>query len=45
MTLFADITFYDLALSLIAVGLIDRILCELPESMVGPKGWLLRTGE
>ena len=45
MSLFADITFYDIALSVIAVGIVDRILCELPESMVGPSGWLLRTGE
>jgi len=45
MTLFADLTFYDVALSLIAVGIIDRILCELPESVVGPRGWLLRTGK
>ncbi len=46
MTLFADITFMDLALSLIALGTIERfVLPILPEDVVGPDGWLLKTAE
>lgn len=44
MSLFADVTFQEVALSLIAVGLIERLLYLLPETVVGPEGWLLRIG-
>lgn len=44
MSLFADVTFQDVMLSLIAVGLIERLVYLLPETVVGPQGWLLRTG-
>lgn len=44
MSFFSDITFLDVTLSLIALGVIERLLYRLPETMVGPGGWLLDTG-
>jgi len=44
MIVFADVTFFEVALSLLAVGLIERALYLLPSDMVGPGGWLLDTG-
>ncbi len=41
----ADITFFEVCLSLLTVGLIERVVIRLPEEMVGPGGWLLDTGE
>lgn len=44
MILLTDITFFEVAMSLIAVGCIERALYLLPDDMVGPGGWLLDTG-
>ena len=43
-SMFADITFFDVAMSLIALGMIERVVVRLPETVVGPNGWLLNTG-
>lgn len=43
MSLFADVTFFEVAMSLLAVGIIERVWLSLPESVVGPEGWLWRT--
>lgn len=40
----AEISFMDLGLGLVAVGIAERIALNLPEDMVGPGGWLLDTG-
>ena len=46
MSVLSYITFMEVALSLIAVGIIERIAIQyLPEGMVGPNGWLLTTSE
>ncbi len=42
-TLISEITFFEVAMSLLAVGLIERVVVRLPETMVGPEGWLLTT--
>ena len=44
-TLFADITFFEVAAALIVVGLVERIVIRLPETVVGPEGWLLTTNK
>lgn len=43
MVFLADITFFDLSMALLAVALIDRILCHVPPELVGPGGWLFDT--
>ena len=43
-TLAAEISFFEVALSLLAVGVIERFIHLLPAAMVGPGGWLLDTG-
>ncbi len=43
MSFLADLTFFDVSMSLLAVALIERLMYLLPESMVGPRGWLLVT--
>jgi hypothetical protein len=40
----SDISFAEVALSLLAVGVIERFIYLLPVEMVGPGGWLLDTG-
>ncbi len=46
MTLFADITFLDVAMTLVALGAFERFVMPLlPEDVVGPEGWLLKTAE
>lgn len=40
----SDISFFEVAMSLIAVGLVERVIYRLPADMVGPGGWLLDTG-
>lgn len=46
MTIFADITFIEVALALVAVGSFERFVMPLmPEEMVGPDGWLLKVAE
>ncbi len=44
MTFFADVSFFEVAMSLLAVGVIERALYLLPADMVGPGGWLLDIG-
>ena len=43
-TILADITFFEVAISVLGVGLIERMMYRLPVEMVGPGGWLLDTG-
>ena len=43
MTLLTDVTFMNLCLALVAVGIVERLVAYLPEDMVGPEGWLLQT--
>ncbi len=46
MSLLADVTFIEVALSLVTIGVLERLAVQyLPESMVGPEGWLLTTSE
>lgn len=40
----ADISFFQVTMSLVALGLIERALYLLPEDMVGEGGWLYDTG-
>lgn len=42
--LLSEISFFEVALSLLAIGVIERFIYLLPEAMVGPGGWLLDTG-
>ena len=39
----SDISFFEVSMSLLAVGLIERVIYRLPTEMVGPGGWLLDT--
>lgn len=43
MSLLSEITFLEVAMSLVAVGIVEQLVHFLPETVVGPKGWLLRT--
>jgi len=43
-TIFTEITFFEVAMSLFVIGLVERVVVRLPESVVGPEGWLLTTG-
>ncbi|GGL76102.1 hypothetical protein [Wenxinia marina] len=40
----ADVTCFEVVVSLLAVGVAERLLYLLPASVVGPGGWLLDTG-
>lgn len=40
----AGVSFFDLAMALLVVGLVERALYLLPADMVGDGGWLLDTG-
>lgn len=40
----SDISFFEVSMSLLAVGLIERVIYQLPVDVVGPGGWLLDTG-
>jgi hypothetical protein len=40
----SDISFFEVSMSLLAIGLIERVIYRLPADMVGPGGWLLDTG-
>ncbi len=42
-TFVSDITFVEVALSLLTVGALEHAIKRLPESVVGPEGWLMRT--
>lgn len=39
-----EVTFFEIGMSLIVVGVIEQIVVRLPADMVGPGGWLLDTG-
>ena len=41
----SQISFLELGLTLITLGVIERCLHCLPSDIVGPGGWLLDTGE
>jgi hypothetical protein len=46
MTLFTDVTFLQVCLAVLSVAVAERLfLTYLPEDMVGPDGWLLKTGK
>ena len=43
MMLFAGITYYEVCMALLMVGLTERVLLAYaPVEMVGPNGWLLK---
>ncbi len=43
MALFADITFLEVCMALLTVGLAERaLLAYAPIEMVGPEGWLIK---
>ncbi|PUB18800.1 hypothetical protein [Yoonia sediminilitoris] len=43
MTLFTDITFFEVCMALLTVGLAERaLLAYAPIEMVGPNGWLIK---
>jgi hypothetical protein len=44
MAFLSDVTFLQVCMSLITVGLVERAMYLLPETCVGPGGWLLDTG-
>ncbi len=46
MALFTEITFLEVSMALLTLGLIERALLRFaPDEMVGPDGWLLQTDE
>lgn len=44
MSFLTHISFYELALSLVTLGVVERLVHLLPTDIVGPGGWLLDTG-
>ncbi|HEV8033337.1 hypothetical protein C7964_103692 [Loktanella sp. PT4BL] len=43
MSLFANITFFEVSMALVFVGIAERLLLGYaPAEMVGAKGWLIR---
>ena len=43
MAFFESISFFDVAMALLFVGMAERVLLALaPTNMVGPDGWLIR---
>jgi hypothetical protein len=43
MSVFADITFFEVCMTLLTVGLVERfLLAYAPLEMVGPDGWLIK---
>ena len=43
MTIFASVTFYQVCMALLMVGLTERVLLAYaPVEMVGPNGWLIK---
>jgi hypothetical protein len=46
MSLFTEITFDQICLTLVTLAVAERaIMPLLPETLVGPKGWLLKTSD
>ncbi|WP_296423903.1 hypothetical protein [Yoonia sp.] len=43
MSIFTDITFFEVCMALVTVGMAERaLLAYAPIKMVGPNGWLIR---
>lgn len=43
MLFFADVSFFDVAMALVFIGMAERLLLGYaPAEMVGPEGWLIR---
>lgn len=43
MSIFADITFFEVCMALLTVGIAERaLLAYAPIEMVGPQGWLIK---
>lgn len=43
MSLFMNVTFFDVAMALVFVGMAERVLLAYaPAEMVGRKGWLIQ---
>ena len=43
MSIFQHITFYEVAMALVMVGVCERLLLAFaPIEMVGPNGWLIK---
>ncbi|MFG5383321.1 MULTISPECIES: hypothetical protein [unclassified Yoonia] len=43
MSIFADITFFEVCMALLTVGVAERaLLAYAPIEMVGPQGWLIK---
>lgn len=40
----SGLSFFEIGMGLIALGVVERLLLALPEEVVGPGGWLLDTG-
>jgi hypothetical protein len=40
--LFGDLSFFEVAMTVMALGVVERALLLLPETVVGENGWLLR---
>lgn len=45
MLFIENISFLDVCLALVTIAVAERLVVQyLPEDMVGPNGWLLKTG-
>lgn len=43
MSVLADITFFEVCMTLVTIGMAERLLLTFaPIAMVGPDGWLLQ---
>lgn len=44
MSLIENITFLDVCVTLVTLAVVERLVVQyLPENVVGPNGWLLKT--
>ena len=44
MIMYVDVSFIEVAMTLVCLGAIERFILPLmPEDVVGPEGWLLKT--
>lgn len=41
---FANVSVFEVGMALVAIGVIERVLLVLPETVVGDGGWLLDLG-
>lgn len=45
MLFIENISFLDVCLALVTIAVAERLVVQyMPEDMVGPNGWLLKTG-